>query len=85
MHAKACQTKGTPLVSVLSEFEATDTETPVCLREDVCACASAQSRQKLKAIWLQLQQLALGLTEKHLCQSGAMATLPILQSGQCEA
>lgn len=50
-----------------SKFKATDTEMLLHSREDERVRASAQSRQKLKAIWLQLQQLALGLTEKHLC------------------
>lgn len=50
------------------------------------ARAYAQSSWKLKALWLQLQQLAPGLNEKHLC----VKVVPwqrflFCDQGQCEA
>lgn len=55
------------LSALFSEFKAADSETRLRSGEGGRARASAQSRGKLKVIWPQLQQLALGLNEKHLC------------------
>lgn len=69
------------LSAFLSEFKATDTETPLCSRED--------GRARLRKIKKKTEgNLASAATarpgldwETPVCQSGAMATLPIPQSG----
>lgn len=61
--------RGLRLSAFCSEFKAADTETRLRPRGrgGTRPRVRAIKAKKLKAIWLQLQQLALGLNGKHLC------------------
>lgn len=83
MHRLARQ-RDRHLSAILNGLRAAYCRMWACLKEEKPSTRThirTQSSWRLKAIWLRLQQLALGLNEETpVCQSGAMATLPVLWS-----